>query len=198
MPLTPPALYADLVAARASGGFPFMGINFDRLAWAISYAVVAWTKLGGVTLQGVSVGTAGAGAINTPLSKLVLVPAPPLVIAGLVSAGMVGPLSVSLGTVVALGLAKSVTTYGQYAGGVAGVGVGGDVSKVATVNAPLLISQLGFYMASMLGPGPASAQMAAGLGTGIAAMVMTATGTGNVVGSVSPASATGTSTSVVV
>ena len=160
MALTPPLIYADLAAARASGGFPFAGINFDRMAWAIAYAVVAWYQSGGVTLKGVSIGTAGAGTIATPASKLVLLPNPPLVIGGLASAGMVGPLSVSLGTVVALGLAKTVTTYGQYAGGVVGVGIGGDVSKAVIVNAPNLIAQLVVFLASMLGPEPASAQMA--------------------------------------
>jgi hypothetical protein len=198
MPLTPAAIYADLAAARASSGFPFMGINFDRLAWAIGYAVVAWTKLGGFGMQGVCVGTAGAGTINTLASKVVLVPNPPLVIAGLTSAGMLGPLASSLGTVVAVGIAKSVTSYAQYTGGTVGVGVGGDVSKAVTANAALLIAQLNIYMLSMLGPGPASAQMATGLGTGIASMALTATGTGNVVGSVSISPATGTSTSVVV
>ena len=198
MALTPPLIYADLAAARASGGFPFAGINFDRMAWAIAYAVVAWYQSGGVTLKGVSIGTAGAGTIATPASKLVLLPNPPLVIGGLASAGMVGPLSVSLGTVVALGLAKTVTTYGQYAGGVVGVGIGGDVSKAVIVNAPNLIAQLVVFLASMLGPGPASAQMATGLGTGIAALALTIAGTGTVVGSPSIFPATGQSTSVVV
>jgi hypothetical protein len=198
MALTPPLIYADLAAARASGGFPFAGVNFDRLAWAIAYAVASWFPAGGVVLNGISVGTAGAGVINTAASKLILAPAPPLVIGGLVSAGMLGPLSVSLGTVVALGFSKSVTTAGQYAGGVVGVGIGADVSKAVSANGPALIQLLLPYMAAMLGPGPASAQMATGLGTGIAAQALTITGTGNVLGSPSIAPASGTSTSVVV
>jgi len=196
--LTPPVIYAELAAARTAGQFGFAGYNFDQLAWAIAYAVSAWLKTAGVTLRGVAVGTAGVGTINVPASKLLLAPNPSLVISGLQSAGMNGPLSVSLGTVVAIGLAKAVTTYGQYAGGVAGVGVGGDVSKAATVNAPSLISQLKVFMASILGPGAASAQMATGLGTGIAALALTLTGVGNVVGSPSLVSASGQSTSVVV
>lgn len=196
--LTPPVIYAELAAARSAGQFGFAGYNFDQLAWSIAYAVSAWFKSSGVTLKGVSVGTAGVGTINVPASKLLLAPHTSLVLAGLQSAGMKGPLSVSLGTVVAIGLAKAVTTYGQYAGGVAGVGIGGDVSKVATVNASSLIAQLKVFMASILGPGAASAQMATGLGTGIAALAFTLTGTGNVVGSPSLVSASGQSTSVVV
>lgn len=197
MALTPPIIYSNLASARASGGFPFLGVNFDRLAWAIAYGVVSWLPTG-TQLKGVSVGTAGVGAINIPVSKLFLSPNPPLVIAGLASAGMVGPLSVSLGTVVSQGLAQSVTVSGQYAGVVAGVGLGGDVSKMVFTNGPALVALLEGYMASMLGPGPAGPQMAAGLGIGIASLFMTITGTGNVIGPPSPSAATGQSTSVVV
>ena len=197
MALTPPIIYADLAAARASGGFPFVGVNFDRMAWAIAYSVVSWLPTG-TQLKGVSVGTAGIGAINVPVSKLFLAPNPALVITGLASAGMVGPLSVSLGTVVAQGLAKSVTVSGQYAGVVAGVGAGGDVSKMVATNGPALVALLAGNLAAMLGPGPASPQMAQGLGTGIASLFLTVTGTGNVIGPPSPSVATGQSTSVVV
>ena len=196
--LTPTVIYAELVAARFAGQFGFAGYPFDQLAWLIAYAVSAWFKEAGVTLTGVAVGTAGVGAINVPASKLTLAPNTSRVISGLQSAGMNGPFSVSLGTVVAIGLAKAVTTYGQYAGSVAGVGVGGDVSKVATANAPSLVAQLKVLMASMLGPGAASAQMATGLGTGIAALALTLTGAGSVVGSPSISPGAGSSTSVVV
>ena len=197
MALTPPLVYASLESARRSGGFPFDGVSFSQLASAIASGVVSWLPTG-VVLKGVSVGTAGVGTINTPTTRLVLTPNPSLVISGLRSAGMEGPLSVSLGTVVALALAQVVSVSGQYAGGVVGVGIGGDVSNVVTADGQALTRQLAAYMASMLGPGPARAQMAAGLGTGIAALFLTVTGSGTVVGSPSLASATGQSTSVVV
>lgn len=195
--ITPALVYVELAAARTVGSFPFTGYTFDQLAWAIAYAVATWFPTG-VTLKGVSVGTAGVGAINTPVSKLVLIPNPSLVIGGLVSAGMEGPLSVALGTVVAVGLAKAVSSYGQYAGGVTGVGVGGDVAKAVSVNAPALITQLQMFMASFMGSGPATTQMATGLGTGIASLALTITGTGTVLGSPSIYPATGQSVSVVV
>jgi len=196
--ITPPQLYADLNRARDGGIFELEGYTFDKLAWAISFAVATWLKTGGVLIKGVSTGTAGAGAINVPTTRLVLVSNPPLVIGGLMSAGMLGPLSVSLGMVVSKGLAKTFTKSGQYAGGVVGVGVGVDVSKAFVVNPPLLIAQLLAYMTAMMGAGPAAAQMATGLGTGISAHLLTLTGTGTVVGPPSPASAMGQSTSVVI
>ena len=198
MAVTPPVLYAALAASRASGGFPFAGINFDRLAWAIAYSVPLWFLAGGVKLQGTCIGTAGVGTINTPSSRLMLPSNPSLVIAGLSGAGMVGPLSASLGAVVALALSQVVTSSGQYAGGVIGVGVGLDVSKATLVDPPGLIVQLLSYMSVMLGPGPASAQMATGLGTGIASLALTITGAGNVVGAPSVAPGTGQSSSLVV
>ena len=198
MALTPPVLYADLVSARSSGAFAFSGIPFDQLAMAVAYAMAAWFPLQGVRLKGTCVGTAGAGAINTPVSRLFLVPNPSLVIGGLTSAGMSGPLSVSLGTVISSGIAKSVTSYGQYAGGVSGVGVGGDVSKAVSSNGSLLVSQLSSFLSAMMGSGPAMSQMAAGLGAGIAALVLGITGTGTVIGTSSVSPATGQSNSWVV
>lgn len=198
MALTPPSLYADLATARASGGFPFMGVNFDRVAWAIAYSIPPWVQAGGVSLQGLAVGTAGVGAINSLGSKLILPPNPLLVIQGLSSAGMVGPLSTSLGTVVGLALPKTVSALGQYTGGVAGVGVGVDVTKAVAASASALTVLLITNLMGMVGPGPANAQMAAGLGQGISALFLTVRGTGSVVGPPSPVPASGQSTSVVV
>jgi len=196
MALTPPLYYADLAAFRAAGAFPFGGTNFDQLAWAISSAMVQWGP--SVVLKGISVGTAGAGAINVPTTKMILVPNPALVISGLASSGMVGPLSAALGAVVAQALAKTISSYGQYTGGVVGVGVGGDISKVVAANPSTLYSILQTQMNVTLGPGPASAMMAKGLATGISSLLLTATGSGTVIGPPSPASASGASTSVMV
>jgi hypothetical protein len=196
MALTPQLYYADLVAARAASPFPFAGFSFDQLAWAIANAMVSWGPT--VTLMGVATGTAGVGALNTPLTKLFLAPNPPLVIAGLSSAGMVGPLATALGTVVGQAIPKTISSWGNYAGGVAGVGTGADVSKVVGASAAGLTSILLPLLQAFLGPGPAATMMARGLGTGIANLVLTATGTGSVVGSASIVPAAGSSTSVMV
>ena len=198
MALNPSTIYSDLVTVRAAGPFPFLGSNFDRLAWALGFAVTRWFSSGGVLLQGVSSGTAGAGAINVPTTRLSLPPAPQLVVGGLATAGMVGPLSLSLGVVVSAGLSRSVSTSGQYTGGVVGVGVGADITKAVSANGQALTSLLLPYIATFLGPGPAAPQMAAGLGTGIALHALTIIGGGSVVGPPSVVPAGGTSTGIIV
>ena len=144
--------------------------------------------------QGVVVGTAGAGAINVPTTKVTLTPNPGLVIGGLASAGMVGPLSTALGTVVGMAIPTTITAFGNYAGGVVGVGIGADVSKAILADEALLFTLL---LANMAG-GPAAVMMARGLSRGIASLLLTAVGVGSVVGSPSIAPASGSSTSVMV
>lgn len=192
MALTAPLYYAELAAFRAAGMFPFGGAAFDKTAWAIANAMSLWGP--SVQFQGVTVGTAGAGAIVTPASKVVLSPNPGLLVTGLSSTGMVGPLSVSLATVVSAALASCLSKFGQYAGVSLGVGVGGDVSKVILADQ----TSLGGLLLSQLGPAPAAPQMAYGLAAGISLLLLTATGTGTVTGAVSPAPASGISKSVLV
>jgi len=196
MALTPQLYYADLAAMRASSPFPFAGSSFDQMAWAIANAMVTWGPT--VALQGVALGTLGVGAINTPTTKMFLVPNPPLVIAGLSSAGLVGPLGVALGTVVGQAIPKTISTAGNYSGAVVGVGVGSDVSKVIKADQAGLAAILLPLLSGFLGPGSATPQLAAGLATGISNLVLTATGAGSVVGSASPISGSGSSTSVMV
>ena len=196
MALNPPMYYADLMYLRAAGVFPFEGPNFNQLAHALAGAMVQWGP--SVVLQGIAVGTAGAGTINTATSRVILAPSPALVISGLLSAGMDGPASASLGTVVGQAIPKTISSYGRYAGGVAGVGMGGDISKVVVANAATLYSLLLANMSAALGFGPALAMMAQGLATGIASLLLTATGAGTVVGTPSLAPASGVSTSVMV
>lgn len=196
MALTPPAFYADLASFRAASPFPFLRFPFDQLAWAIANGVVQWAP--SVQFTGTAVGTAGVGAINVPTTRVVVVPNPPLAIAGMAAGGLVGPLGVALGTVVGQAIPKTLTTFGQYTGGVAGVGVGADVSKVTMANGPALTGILIPLLTGLLGPGPAGPQMAAGLGQAIANLVLTGTGAGSVVGPPSPSSASGVSQSVLV
>lgn len=196
MALAPPLYYTELSAFRAAGAFPFGGSSFDRLAWAIAGAMALWGPT--VQLQGISIGTAGAGVINTPTTKIVLPPNPPLVLAGLASAGMLGPLSSALATVVGMAIPKTISSFGNYLGTVVGVGVGGDVSKVIVANPATLSAALLSQMSALLGPGPANAMLAQGLGVGIASLLLTATGAGTVVGPPSIAPASGASTSVMV
>lgn len=196
MALTPPLIYTDLVTLRASAPLPMLGFSFDQLAWAIAYGVAAWAPQ--VQLAGLAVGTAGAGTLNVVTTKVIVPPNPPLVIGSLSSAGLVGPLALSLGTIVGQAIPKTMLTYGQYTGAAVGVGNGADASKVVFANGPALTAILQPLLNSFVGPGPASLFMAQGLGTGIAALMLTGTGTGTVVGPPSPAPATGPTTSVLV
>lgn len=194
--LTPPLLYADLASLRASTTFPFTGVPFDQLAWAIATGVVQWAP--SVQLLGVSVGTAGVGTLNVPTTKVLVAPNPPLAIAGLGSAGLLGPLGLALGTVVGQAIPKSISSYGQYSGGVAGVGIGADASKVIFADGSALSALLLPLLIAFMGPGSAAPQMARGLGTAISKLVLTGTGVGSVVGSPSPVGASGVSKSVLV
>jgi len=196
MALTPQIYYNDLASFRAATSFPFGGFSFDQLAWAVASALATWGP--SVMLQGLAVGTAGAGALAVPSTRMFLLPNPPLVIAGLSSAGMVGPLGVALGTVIGLAVPKTISSWANYAGGVTGVGVGQDVSKVTRADATGLLLLLLPTLQGLLGSGAASPQLAKGLSTGIASLLLTATGTGTVVGSPSIAPASGASTSVMV
>ena len=196
MPPSAAFLYADLAAFRAASPFPFAGTSFDQLAWAVATGIVSWASQ--VQFAGVVVGTAGAGVVNPLMSKVILPPNPALVIAGLSSAGMVGPNATALGTVVGQAVPKTISTVGGYAGFSAGVGVGADVSKCILAPGPALTAILIPLFSAFMGPGPAGPQMAQGLGAGIAALLLTATGAGSVQGPPSIAPATGTTTSVLV
>ena len=196
MALVPQLYYSDLASMRSAAPFPLVGFDFDRFAQALSFAMVAWGPT--VQLQGVCVGTAGGGAIIPLASKLVLAPNPPIVIAGMASAGLLGPLGVSLGTIVGLALPKTITSAGQYAGGAVGVGVGADVSKVTDADEGTLQSILLPLLIAFLGPGPAAPMMAKGLATGISKLLLTTAGAGTVAGVPSLAPGTGTSKSVMV
>lgn len=196
MALNPQLYYADLAAMRSAAPFPFLGFSFDQMAWAIATAMVAWGPT--VVLRGVCAGTAGAGAISSPTTKMFLPPNPPLVIAGLAEAGMVGPLGISIGTVVGLALPKTISVAGNYVGGVLGVGAGTDLSKVTQADAATLASILLPLCMTFLGPGSGAPQLSQGLSLGISKLVLTTTGAGTVVGPTSIIPGAGSSTSVMV
>jgi len=196
MALTPQMYYADLASMRSSAPFSFVGFDFHKLAHAISLAMIAWGPQ--VQFQGICMGTAGVGAMMVPGTKVILAPNPPIVIAGLASAGLVGPLGTSIGTVVGLALPKTISTAANYAGGVAGVGIGADVCKCVNADDSSLMSILLPLLIAFMGPGPAAPMLAKGLATGISKLLLTAVGAGSVVGSPSIVPGSGTSTSVMV
>jgi hypothetical protein len=197
MALNPQLYYTDLVQMRTANPFPLMGYSFDKMATAIALAMVQWGPT--VQLQGLAVGTLGAGAIAVPLSKVIVPPAPPIVVGAMLSAGVAGSLGSGLGTVVGLAIPKTISVAGQYSGGVSGVGVGADVSKIIKADGSALTGFLSTQFLIFLGPGPANAMLAKGLGTGISKLLLAGgVGAGPVVGPPSISPGGGISKSVLV
>jgi len=200
MAINPSIITGSLLSNRASGGFPFAGINFDRLALGVGMAVGAWAvgQPQNLGLVGITTGSIGVGAINPITTKLIVLPSVTIMSSALTGAGMVGPLAQSLSVVVTMAISQSFSTSAQYLGTSAGVGLGADVSKVSVANSATLIGLLMANLTATLGPGSALTIMATGLGNGIAGLLLTGIGTGAVNGPPAPSPSTGTSLSVVV
>ncbi len=201
MPLTPPLIYSELVAARASGGFPFAGVQFDQLAMGVSSAVASWA-LGqpqNVFVVGVATGAVGGGIIAPPTTKMVVAPNVPIMVAAFKGAGFIGPLGTSLSVVMAQGLGNAFSKYAQCVAPVVGVGVGQAVLKIVNANpAPLVPLIIAACTGTLGGGGPMLATFATGLANGLAGMLLTGTGTGTVTGVPGPAPAVGSSQGVLV
>lgn len=169
--------------------------NLPRIAAAVGRSVPLWLPLlANVTTQGVTVGVAGAGAVN---GKLFVSGGAALVVSALRQAGMIGPAATGLGLAVGSGVSTVLNASAQYLGTSAGVGVGTDASKVSFTNSATLITLLLANLRAAGVRGPQGPQLATGLGRGIAQLVRTGFGFGAVVGSPSPVAAVSTSLSTV-
>jgi len=169
--------------------------DLPRIASAVGKSVPSWIPLPtNVLVKGSTVGVAGAGSVN---GKLFFAGGTALVIAGLQQAGINGQSAAGLGTAVGSGLATVLNSAAQYSGISAGVGVGGDVSKISLSNSATLIGILLANLQASGVNGQMAPRVAQGLGIGIADMVQTGFGFGGVTGSPSPVPATGTSISLV-
>ena len=202
MSLTTSAVYASLMGARTSGGLPFLGLNFDRLALGTAQGVVQWgvSQPQNLLLGGAASGPPGNGVINPFTTRLFVPPAVGVLTAALAGAGMVGPLAQPLATAITTGITTAIITAAQYLGTAVGVSNGADVTKVVLANPASLIGIFMMTLRATLGSGPALNQMAVGLGNGIAGLFMLGVGAGVVTGMPSPpaTSGVGVTTSVVV
>jgi len=181
------ALTANAIATAIQfASADLTGPTASKLFSAIGKAVHAWITIPlNVYLTGVTTGQAGVGTISA--GKLFMLPAIPLVTAGLAGANVRGPTSLSLAKAVSIGLAASISGAGTYSGTSLGVAVGADLSKVVVANpmtlAPLLaLNMIGDFGAIGLSVGP----VAQGLAVGIASQVLTMTGVGVVAGTPVP------------
>lgn len=192
---TASALIAQQINLAGQGTFTGSTV-LPRIASAVGSAIPTWIPVPtNVTVQGTTVGVAGAGAVN---GKLFFVgQGAALMIAGLNSAGLTGSNGIRLGTAVGNGVWTAFNQLAQYVGTSAGVGVGADVSTIPNANEGTLIPILQSNLAGRLITGINSAQLAQGLARGIADIVKTGVGIGGVTGSPSPVPAVGTSVSLV-
>ena len=183
-------------AIIAAGQATFPGSqNLPRLASAVSKSVVAWLPNPlNVLVQGVTVGVAGAGAVN---GKMTVFNGAALVVAGLNSAGVNGPSAQGLGTAVGSGVASALNSSLQYIGISVGVGVGSDTSKVSLSNSAALSALLLANFPAAQINGQQALRLSQGLGLGIGNLLNTGIGIGGVAGSPSPISAVSTSVSTV-
>jgi hypothetical protein len=188
------AAITGAIIANSQGVYPGSQ-NVPKIASAVGKTLPSWLPIPtNVLAQGITAGVAGAGAVN---GKMFFTGGIGLVIGGLTQAGITGPSAQGLGTAVGGGVSQILNSSAQYAGISAGVGVGGDVSKVSLANPATLIPLLLTNLQATGLNGPQAARLATGLGTGLAQFVQTGFGFGGVTGSPSPVPAIGTSVSLV-
>lgn len=196
MPLTHFQFLADLQAFRVSTALPFAGLSFDRLALGISLGVFQWVPT--VVLQGTSVGVAGAGQIFPLASKVVVPPNPALAVSAIQSGGLLGPLGLSLGTVLGQAIPNTINVSGTYYGTSAGVGTGVDTSKVVVASPTALALILSQTLRGTVGSGVSIDLMSTSISLAVSALVLQGTGTAVVSGSVSSAPSVGITSSILI
>ena len=146
---------------------PPTSAGWVRTTEAIGLGVVSWCNMNPVNLLviGPNVGSLGLGTVT---GKLIVPPAPPLVIGAFIGAGMVGVKSAEVATAVSLGVSMSFTQSGMYTGPSAGVSIGANVGKIISANGPALGGLILGYFTSMGMTGTNAFQLAMGAGNGIA------------------------------
>jgi len=189
MPVNAANVSLQIVAAGPKPGGP----AFAQFASAVGTGVAAWVAAGGVTLAGVSSGTAGVGTV---FGKYTVVPSPLPVAAALSSGGIVGVTAPAIASAVGIGVGTALNTDAEYVGVSAGVGIGADQVVTVYADAPSLASALSAAMTGAGVVGPTMPSVAAALAGGIAALVSTGTGVGAVSPqAIAPASTVSASTS---
>lgn len=184
------AINPTLVAGNIQAAAPtYSGVDWATFTLLLGTAFTSW--LPSVQTQGVTVGTAGSGAV---LGKLTVPPNPGVMVGAFSSGGLRGVDAATLATAIANGFTTSISQAGQYTGVSAGVGAGSDTSFVVSAPGSVLTGLI-------LSTGQASgfrgvdiASLASAIGVGAQGLMSAATGVGAVTGAGSPTSASGTST----
>lgn len=192
--LAPNVTNAILVAGAANLNGPVWGL----IAAAVGLSVEQWVRAGGVTLTGVTTGTAGGGTVIG--TSLFFPPQPLPVNAATAAISILGSTGQYASAAIGIGVANALNASAGYAGVSIGVGAGTDLSKVTFANPATLTNLLVANLNAVGVGGPVALQFAGGVGSGLAALALTGTSPvlGIVTGTPSPSPAMGNSTSTVV
>lgn len=192
--LAPNVTNAILVAGAANLNGPVWSL----IAAAVGQSVEQWVQTGGITLTGVTTGTAGGGTVLG--TRLFFPPQPLPMNAATAAISILGSTGQYAAAAIGIGVANALNSSAGYAGVSIGVGAGTDVSKVTSANAASLTNLLTARLAGVGIVGPVALQFAAGVGSGLAAIALTGTSPvlGIVTGVPSPSAAFGNSSSTVV
>ena len=178
MPLAPSQIAANIRMCAPTT--PPTSPGWWRLTEAIGLGVTTWATANPINLvmSGACAGTLGAGVVQ---GKIIVPPAPPLVIGAFAGAGIVGVKSAETATAISLGVSTSFTQSGLYMGPAAGTSSGADASKIIAANALTLIGSLQASMAGLGMFGVTTPVLATAIGNGVAMNLMLGFGTGVVV-----------------
>jgi len=198
MPVFAPNVTNAILVAGAAN---LNGPVWAQIAAAVGLSVEQWVRAGGITLTGVTTGTAGGGTVNnTPSAFLFFPPQPLPVNAATAAVSILGNTGQFAAAAIGIGVANALNVSAGYTGVSIGVGAGTDLSKVTSANAKLLTDLLLANLNAVGVGGPVALQFAGGVGSGLAALAFTGTSPvpGIVTGIPSPSAAWGSSTSKVV
>ena len=192
MPVLPVTISATIGALQ---GQVVSGLQSVPIATAFGTAVGTWALIPtSIMLTGATTGTAGIGKVT---GLMTLAPNPSPYIAALSGMTISGIQIAPLATALSIGAASGFST-GIYNGITAGVGIGGDTTKVTGANPATLIPLLQASFAGMGQVGLASSTFCTALATAVANHVLFGTGVGIVTGVPAPAPGVSTSTSTLV
>lgn len=198
MPVVAPSITNGILTA---GGAKLNGPVWLGVAGAIGLSVEQWVRAGGITLTGVTTGTAGGGAVvNTPNAFLFFPPQPLPLTASTAAVSILGNMGQFAASAIGIGVANALNSSAGYAGVSIGVGAGTDLSKVTRADAAPLIGLLTANLNAVGIGGQTGLLFAGAVGSGLAALALTGTSPfiGIVTGLPTPSAATGTSISQVV
>lgn len=188
MAVTPQAISGAIKAASPT----LNGVDWISCCSALGKAIhKELVNPKSVRLSGNTVGVAGAGTI--PTGKIFFAPIPDMI--GHLSAnGINGVEAIQVATACIIGVTTALNASCEYYGTSAGVGVGGDTSRVVFANPQAFKKSIKSCLMAYGLKGIVAQNTAKGIGSGISSILLSGTGAASVVGSPSPVPSSGVST----